>query len=30
MFKWEDDYDISVKLAKRIFGDILDNYMMKD
>jgi hypothetical protein len=21
---------ISVKLEKRIFGDILDNYMMKD
>ena len=40
MFKWIDDYDISVtlneynhfnsvKLAKRIFGDMLDNYEVK-
>ncbi len=30
MFKWEDDYDNSVRLAKRIFGDMLDNYVVKN
>jgi hypothetical protein len=30
MFKGIDDYDISVKLAKRIFGDMLDNYEIKN
>lgn len=29
MFNGVDDYDISVKLAKRIFGDMLDNYELK-
>ena len=30
MFKGVDDYDISVRLAKRIFGDMLDNYEVKN
>ena len=29
MFKGVDDYNISVELAKRIFGDMLDNYELK-
>ena len=30
MFKWEDDYDNSVRLATRIFDDMLNNYMVKN
>ena len=30
MFKWEDDYKNSVRLATRIFDDMLNNYMVKN